>query len=459
MDGSLDAESSGVPGQGSTFRLVIRVPVAETEQAEPAPDVSALAGRRVLVVDDNPASLRILAGQLERIGLAVTATGSAIEARDLATIAPADFAAVIADLRMPDLDGVGLAAAIRSAGLNRAPSLVLLSTPGHRDRDAEGVSAFVSKPVKPAALREAVVSVLSGVPVQAAPRAQPRLAVDRELGVRHPLRILLAEDNAVNQKLALRLLERMGYTADVAPDGLEAIAALERAQYDVVLMDVQMPELDGLEATRQIRARWPDRPVRIVAMTANAMEGDREASLAAGMDDYLSKPIRPDELALALDAAPASSAAPAEAAVPASTAAPAEAAPPAEVAPAAEAVTPREGTTAVDHAALDRLLATTGGDAAFLAELIDTFLVDAPIQLQAMRTAAEAGAVADLVRPAHSLKTNSANMGAASLAEMCRSLEVAARGGSVDDAVARVAAAEAEFEAARGSLLALRPGS
>ena len=122
-------------------------------------------------------------------------------------------------------------------------------------------------------------------------------------------------------------------------------------------------------------------------------------------------------------------------------------------------MTPREGTTAVDHAALDRLLATTGGDAAFLAELIDTFLVDAPIQLQAMRTAAEAGAVADLVRPAHSLKTNSANMGAASLAEMCRASRSRPGGGSVDDAVARVAAAEAEFEAARGSLLALRPGS
>ena len=116
--------------------------------------------------------------------------------------------------------------------------------------------------------------------------------------------MLLAEDNAVNQKLALRLLERMGYRADVANDGLEAIAALEATAYDVVLMDVQMPELDGLEATRRIRARWPDRPLRIVAMTANAMEGDREMCLAAGMDDYVSKPIRPDELAAALLAAP-----------------------------------------------------------------------------------------------------------------------------------------------------------
>jgi CheY-like chemotaxis protein len=132
------------------------------------------------------------------------------------------------------------------------------------------------------------------------PGATPRVAVDATaLGQR---RILLAEDNPVNVKLALRLLERMGYGADVASDGREAIDALERAEYDVVLMDVQMPGLDGLDATRAIRTRWPDRPLHIVAMTANAMEGDRETCLAAGMDDYVSKPIRPDELARALAA-------------------------------------------------------------------------------------------------------------------------------------------------------------
>ena len=131
--------------------------------------------------------------------------------------------------------------------------------------------------------------------------------MDPGLAARHPLRILLAEDNAVNQKLALRLLERMGYTADVAGDGVQAIAALDGGVYDVVLMDVQMPELDGLEATRRIRARWPERGIRIIAMTANAMAEDREACLAAGMDDYLSKPIRVVELIGALErASPAS---------------------------------------------------------------------------------------------------------------------------------------------------------
>ena len=121
------------------------------------------------------------------------------------------------------------------------------------------------------------------------------------MAARHPLRILLAEDNAVNQKLALRLLERMGYRADVVGDGSEAITAIEDGTYDVILMDVQMPEVDGLEATRRIRATWPDRPIRIVAMTANAMAEDREACLAAGMDDYVSKPIRVEELVAALE--------------------------------------------------------------------------------------------------------------------------------------------------------------
>jgi CheY-like chemotaxis protein len=130
--------------------------------------------------------------------------------------------------------------------------------------------------------------------------ASERFTIDPELGARHPLRILLAEDNPVNQKLARRLLERMGYVADLATNGLEAIESLDRTAYDLVLMDVQMPELDGLEATRRIRTRWPERSLRIVAMTANAMEGDRDTCLAAGMDDYLSKPIRLEELAAAL---------------------------------------------------------------------------------------------------------------------------------------------------------------
>ena len=310
MDGSLVAESSGIPGEGSTFTLTIRIPEAPAVDAVPPP-AADLAGRRVLVVDDNAMNLRILTAQLEGRGVVVTAVASANEA--LAAIRRATgsdrFEAVLTDLRMPEMDGLQLAAAISSAVDGAVgPPVIVLSSAGSRERDAPGVAAFLTKPVKPGALRDTLVMVLGGGVAPASPTAPARPAdrpsTDADLGARHPLRVLLAEDNAVNQKLALRLLERMGYSAEVAMDGTEAITALEDGDYDLVLMDVQMPELDGLEATRRIRERWPDRGVRIVAMTANAMEGDRETSIAAGMDDYLSKPIRPDELAAALLATP-----------------------------------------------------------------------------------------------------------------------------------------------------------
>jgi PAS domain S-box-containing protein len=306
MDGSLVAESSGIPGEGSTFRLAIHLPAtADTPSTTAAPSEAILDGRRVLVVDDNATNLRILTNQLSHLGMAVTAVGSSLEARDLATAPDATFDVVVTDLRMPDLDGLGLAAAIREARAASAPPVVVLSSLGQRERDAEGVAAFLTKPVKPVALRAAIRQVIGGATVTSTPRAAPeRPAIDPGLGQRHPLRLLLAEDNAVNQKLAVRLLERMGYATDLAVNGLEAIEALAARDYDVVLMDVQMPDLDGLEATRRIRADWPGRPVRIIAMTANAMEGDRETCLEAGMDDYLSKPIRPDELAAALLASP-----------------------------------------------------------------------------------------------------------------------------------------------------------
>jgi CheY-like chemotaxis protein len=166
------------------------------------------------------------------------------------------------------------------------------------------VDELLPKPVKPSALHDALVNVFATSESRITLQRAPDAATDPTLARRHPLRILLAEDNAVNQKLALRLLANMGYVADVVDDGLQAIAALDGSDHDVVLMDVQMPELDGLEATRRIRAQWPDRPLHIVAMTANAMAGDREACLAAGMNDYVSKPIRPAELAAALQRAP-----------------------------------------------------------------------------------------------------------------------------------------------------------
>ncbi|MDH5242527.1 MAG: response regulator [Chloroflexota bacterium] len=303
MGGSLTAESSGVSGEGSTFLLRILVPEAIGSAEAPNRDEpEGLAGRRALIVDDNATNRRILVAQLARWGVEARETGAPAEALEWLR-GGARFDVVLSDLRMPDMDGLALAGEIRSVtGPARIP-VVILSSIGERMPADAPIAGSLSKPIKPSPLHDALVNVLAGGVAASPPRGPEQAALDPGLAARHPLRILLAEDNRVNQKLALRLLERMGYSADVVGDGLRAIAALEESDYDVVLMDVQMPELDGLEATRQIRGRWPGRGLRIVAMTANAMAEDREACLDAGMDDYVSKPIRVEELVAALERA------------------------------------------------------------------------------------------------------------------------------------------------------------
>jgi CheY-like chemotaxis protein len=302
MDGSIEAMSDGVAGKGSRFRLTL--------QADAAPEIAAgesvrlidLAGKYVLVVDDNATNRRIVTKLLQRWGMTAVQTGSPREA--LAWVdGGRRFDLAIVDLHMPELDGIALATALRATEAGAATPVVVLSSLGAHDRTSDAIAGFLVKPIKPSALYDALATAIAGRSTTVTVRSSGP-GIDHGLGARHPLRILLAEDNPVNQKLALRLLDRMGYRADVAGNGLEAIAAIEGSNYDVVLMDIQMPELDGLEATRRIRRRWPgDDGPRIVAMTANAMDGDREACLAAGMDDYISKPIAPEALQASLVAA------------------------------------------------------------------------------------------------------------------------------------------------------------
>ncbi|MFO1327217.1 MAG: response regulator [Rubrivivax sp.] len=304
MGGTLWAESDG-PGQGSRFHFTIACRVGTLPPGRPREFIGeqpALQGRRLLVVDDNATNRRILALQTARWGMVVQDTESPEQALRLLQTQAYDLA--IVDMHMPGMDGAMLARAVRAAGLTLP--LVLFSSLGRREAVDAPFDAVLAKPLRQSHLFDTLAG-LFGAPerapaLQAAP-TRPRL--DAGMAQRHPLRILLAEDNAVNQKLALRLLQQMGYRADVAGNGIEAIESLARQTYDVVLMDVQMPEMDGLEAARRIVERWPDasaRP-RIVAMTANAMQGDREACLAAGMDDYVVKPIRVEALVEALTAA------------------------------------------------------------------------------------------------------------------------------------------------------------
>ncbi|MCJ7710996.1 MAG: response regulator, partial [Chloroflexi bacterium] len=306
MDGSLVAESTGVEGEGSVFRLVIRAEAASELDLSPvrAGPLPELVGRRALVVDDNATNRQILVAQVARWGIVARDTASPLEA--LAWLEAGDaFDVALLDLLMPELDGYALADRIRASAAGAQVPVIILSSVGARDRDTPSVSAFLTKPVKPSALHDALMNSLHGRERAPSVRLSERPVADTELETRHPLRILLAEDNVVNQKVATKLLSQLGYVPDIAGNGIEAIAAVGQKTYDLILMDVQMPEMDGLEATRRIRAGDPaTRGVRIVAMTANALAGDREMCLAAGMDDYVSKPIRPAELAAALAATP-----------------------------------------------------------------------------------------------------------------------------------------------------------
>jgi CheY-like chemotaxis protein len=305
MGGTMWVESDG-PGKGSTFRFTIRAAAAEVPQphrrdyAGTQPEID---GRRLLVVDDNATNRRVFALQAGKWGMAVRDTESPAEAlRWIEAGEP--FDAAIVDMHMPEMDGVALAR--RMQALRPSLPRVLASSLGRREvAETEGLfAAHLAKPVRQSQLFDALVGLLAkdSAPRELTKPAAPKL--DATLAQRHPLRILLAEDNVVNQKLALRLLQQMGYRADLASNGIEAIESVERQPYDVVLMDVQMPEMDGLEATRRITTRWkPGERPRIVAMTANAMAGDREECLAAGMDDYITKPIRVEALVAALQEA------------------------------------------------------------------------------------------------------------------------------------------------------------
>ena len=303
MGGTMDVDSPGL-GHGATFRFTIRAPAAELPAGKRRDFIGAqpaLQGKRILVVDDNATNRRILALQAAKWGMVVEDTDDPLRATGLIDRQGYDLA--ILDMHMPGLDGATLAARIRAAG--HTLPLVLFSSLGRKEAADSPFAATLAKPLRQSQLFDTLVTLLADGPVRRVAPTADKPKIDATLAERHPLRILLAEDNVVNQKLALRLLQQMGYRADLASNGIEAIESVARQTYDVILMDVQMPEMDGLEATRRIVARWPngDRP-RIVAMTANAMQGDRENCLAAGMDDYVVKPIRVEALVAALMDAP-----------------------------------------------------------------------------------------------------------------------------------------------------------
>ncbi len=431
MGGTMWVEST--LGQGTTFRFTFRATaVASQPRVYLRGKVPQLAGKRLLVVDDNATNRRILKLQAEAWGMTVRAAESGAEALDWVDHGVM-FDIGVLDMQMPAMDGAQLAADIRRRPALAATPLILLTSLGRRAEDMAGgrFTACLTKPIKAAQLYEVLSDVVGSPTARAAAPVRP--TIDAAMADRLPLRILLAEDNVVNQKVALRTLERMGYRADVAANGLEVLDALERQPYDVVLMDMQMPEMDGLEATRRICTRWiPTQRPRIIAMTANAMRGDREQCLEAGMDDYISKPVRIDDLVAALERCAQQPAAPAAAPDPTEMAEP-----------------------PVDWDVLAQLQADLGDDdGTIVIEVIEMFLDDAPQQLDRMRQALAAAAAHDLRQAAHTLKSTAASVGAQALAACCGAIEELARDGVLDQATPLVARAEELFAQTNGVMQA-----
>jgi signal transduction histidine kinase/CheY-like chemotaxis protein/HPt (histidine-containing phosphotransfer) domain-containing protein len=453
MGGAMWVEST--PGEGSTFHFTIRAKAAPAPARAYLDDVQPeLRGKRVLIVDDNATNRRILSRQVESWHMQPRATALPMEA--LAWLRQGErFDIAILDMQMPEMDGLVLAREIRNLQTPNAKlPLVMLTSLGRSEikEDPDLFAAFLNKPIKPSSLFDALVSIFTGQPTLVLSReAKDEPRFDAQMGKQWPLRILLAEDNATNQKLALRLLERMGYQADVAANGVEVLQALERQLYDVVLMDIQMPEMDGLEATRKLRRELPEpRQPRVIAMTANAMQGDREMSLAAGMDDYVSKPIRIEELVEALSKSRPLVASP-------------EPGEPAvldlgsEVRPVvSDVVDPAPDSAVLDPKALDNLLSMLGGKFDYLVELIDSFLEDAPQLLAELNQYIEGGDAAGVRRMAHSLKSNGADFGATAFSNLCKELEMMAKSGAIDGAAELAAKIVAEYAKVEMALASVR---
>ncbi len=300
MGGAIWVESEGV-GRGSTFHVTLTLPGAPNQAASiPTAPPETLVGKRVLVVDDNLTNQKILCHHLFQWQMAPTAVSSGAAALEVLA-AESPFDVVLLDLQMPDMDGVMLAEEIKRRLGETAPRLLLLTSMdvAATTLRAAGIVAHLRKPIKPALLRDALLS-LWGQP-QTEPKATHANHWDRQMADRLPLRILVAEDNLVNQKVIKTMLSRLGYRADMVSDGRQAVEALQRQEYDVVMMDVQMPEMDGVEATRIIRRNLPaSRQPYIIAMTANAFDDQRRTYLESGMNDYVSKPVQPDKLLAAL---------------------------------------------------------------------------------------------------------------------------------------------------------------
>jgi signal transduction histidine kinase/DNA-binding response OmpR family regulator/HPt (histidine-containing phosphotransfer) domain-containing protein len=412
MGGELDVASA--VGRGSEFTFSLVLPVESTPGARPV-GLAALGGRRMLIVDDNQTNRRILREMLGTEGIKVdeasTATDGLAALRAAAKRAPFDLA--ILDVQMPDMDGFQLATAVRAEPALARTNLLMLTSAGQRgdgERCRElGIRGYLTKPISRADLLEALGTVLAGPPDSAGtPAVVTRHTIAES---RRTLRILLAEDNPVNQQVAVAMLVKRGHEVHVAGNGREAVAALAARDYDVILMDVQMPEMDGFEAARAIRAMPKGKTLPIIALTAHALSGERERCLAQGMTDYLAKPFKGHELFAMVEQERDGS-------VPPSL---------------APDLAGRPGAPPVDLEGFRTMLREAGAEQA-LYSILDTFLRQAPERLAALAAAVASGTGPEIMHAAHVFRGAAATIGARGLAELLEHVEMTGRSGEIVEA-------------------------
>ncbi len=435
MEGEIGVDSE--PGKGSTFWFTAIFGKQQVPAQRP-PQRTGLAGVRMLIVDDNATNRKVVHHQILPWGMLAGFAENAYQALEIlrsAARSDAPYDLAVLDMQMPEMNGMMLAAEIKADPALATMKLILLTSLGLHDKtelENAGIEATLTKPVRQSDLYDALMRVMKRSPdVPAAPMAQPDSDVRIDFG---RVRILVAEDNIVNQKVAKRMLEKIGCAAEVVADGLEAVQALSNAPYDLVFMDCQMPEMDGFEATRQIRMREEHgQHSIIVAMTANALQGDREKCLAAGMDDYISKPVRLTDLVAILKQW-----------MPLKTIAPGE--------------SPDSRVTIDDAAFIDtrRLheLSAIGGDDEpdLLRVLVMMYMNDAVKRIASIYTALQTGDMQKMTIAAHTLKGSSGNMGARLLVPTCAEIERLGKNQSMEGVAKLFATLETDFTYVKAAL-------